>query len=121
MTKEAPETVVIPSKHKPGSKGPDTPYKSVNRAANGLRVDGNESKDIALWMGTTPSQDLSHRAAMPPTLPSDIKLKSEEASAIVVASEQEISPGDKDGRIEDADEDQENDTESGESDGGLGT
>ena len=121
MPREAPETVVIPSKHKPGSKGSHKPYKSVNRAANGLRVDGNESKDIALWMGTTPSQDLSHRAAMPPTLPSDPKLKSEEAAAVVAASEQEILPGNKDGRIEDADEEQENDEESGESDGGLGT
>ena len=97
MPREAPETVLIPTKHKPGSKGSYSPYKSGNRAANGLRVDGNESKDIALWMGTTPSQDLSARA-VPPTLPSDTLLRSEKAGAAVEAGEREVLNNDKGGR-----------------------
>ena len=104
MPREAPETVVIPTKHKPGSKGSYTPYKSGNRAANGLRVDGNESKDIALWMGTTPSQDLSQRASIKPTLPSDPQLKSEEAEVVVGAAGQEVSADYNDGQNEDLDE-----------------
>ena len=52
-------------------------------------------------MGTTPSQDLSHRAAMPPTLPSHPHLSSEEAGAQVTATDQEISPHGKAGQNED--------------------
>ena len=89
----------------------------MNRAANGPRVDRNESKDMALWMGTTPSQELSHRAAIPPTLPSDPMLKSEEAVDALATGEQEVSPDDdKDDQIADKGEE---DAESGESHSGL--